>query len=108
MPKEHKEDNSIDSDRGSSHKSMGKNNDKMQKKTKSKSTASKTKTKSKSKRSPTPSEEICVSREICVDFRDPKLQTLLLLGLFAIMALALWFGFMQGCFNGRQQRRGSW
>lgn len=100
MPKERKEDyindadseNLFDRDRVSSHKVS-------QKKTK----ATK-KSPSKSQRSPSGSNLMCIQKDVCFDIHDPKVQTAMLVGLLAIMAVALWYGFTQGCFRTRRRR----
>ncbi|XP_026324110.1 uncharacterized protein LOC113233269 isoform X2 [Hyposmocoma kahamanoa] len=38
-------------------------------------------------------------KDVCVDFRDSNVQVVMVLGLLAIMVLALWYGFTQGCFR---------
>ncbi|CAG4922526.1 unnamed protein product [Colias eurytheme] len=40
-----------------------------------------------------------------IDFCDPKVQGVLLVGLLAVLALALWFGFTSGCLGNRRRRR---
>lgn len=109
MPKERKEDrvndsdsgNPMDRDHGSSHKSIAKSSDKPSKKLR----AAKS---SPTRSSPSASKmKISRSQEVCVDFRDPKIQTAMLLGLLAIMAVALWYGFTQGCFR-RRRRHSCW
>lgn len=42
-----------------------------------------------------------------LDMNDPKIQTALLVGLLAILALALWYGFTHGCLSRRRRRRSS-
>lgn len=42
-----------------------------------------------------------------LDLADPKVQSVLLVGLLAVLALALWFGFSNGCFSRRRRRRRS-
>lgn len=40
-----------------------------------------------------------------INFCDPKIQGVLLVGLLAVLALALWFGFTRGCLGTRRRRR---
>ncbi|CAK1548551.1 unnamed protein product [Leptosia nina] len=40
-----------------------------------------------------------------INFYDPKVQGIMLVGLLAVLALALWLGFKNGCFGGRRRRR---
>lgn len=40
-----------------------------------------------------------------INFCDPKVQGVLLVGLLAVLALALWFGFTRGCLGTRRRRR---
>lgn len=42
-----------------------------------------------------------------LSFSDPKVQGVLLVGLLAVLALALWFGFTHGCLRRRRRRRSS-
>lgn len=42
-----------------------------------------------------------------LNLSDPKVQSILLVGLLAVLALALWFGFTNGCFSRRRRRRRS-
>lgn len=115
MPTERKEDHVNDGDpdnplnRGSNNKSISKPSEKGMKKGKAAKTVP---SKGHSPPSPVPSSEAkpppppppTQKGEVCVDFSDPKIQTAMLLGLLAIMAVALWYGFTQGCFRGRRRR----
>lgn len=40
-----------------------------------------------------------------INFCDPKVQGVLLVGLLVILAIALWFGFKNGCIGRRRRRR---
>lgn len=118
-------------DRGSSHRSIAKTSERSTKKSKQAKSAPSKATPSPSQSEPehpsdkpekseksdksdktdkadktdkTESNMIYINKEICVDFRDPKVQTAMLLGLLAIMAVALWYGFTQGCFRSRRRR----
>ncbi|VVC94171.1 unnamed protein product [Leptidea sinapis] len=42
-----------------------------------------------------------------ITLSDPKVQVVLLVGLLAVLALALWFGFKNGCIGRRRRRRRS-
>ncbi|PZC87073.1 hypothetical protein B5X24_HaOG201309 [Helicoverpa armigera] len=43
----------------------------------------------------------------CWNFSNPKVQGVLLVGLLAVLAAALWFGFSHGCLRRRRRRRPS-
>lgn len=112
MPKERKEDHPndadpdspFDRDHGASQRNISKPSEKAMKKAKA---AKSSPSKSQQPHSASPSGSYDATHQkkgVCLDFSDPKVQTAMLLGLLAIMAVALWYGFTQGCFTSRRRR----